>query len=207
MEAPLTRKPRVLLGVTGSVATIKVFPLVEALFPFAEVRVVCTENSKHFFDLDKLREKAQVITDAEEYAVWKGRGDPVLHIELRDWADIYLVAPLSANSLASIANGICNNLLTCIFRAWDYKNGKKRIICAPAMNTQMFENVFTQRHLALLTAPPFNIRFLDTVEKRLMCDIVGLGAMAEVPTIVEAAKSVCRELGFALQAGSAITPS
>ncbi len=47
-------------------------------------------------------------------------GDPVLHIELRRWADVLLVAPLSANTLAKMANGLADNLLTCVVRAWDF---------------------------------------------------------------------------------------
>lgn len=54
-----------------------------------------------------------------EWELWKKRGDPVLHIELRKWADFLLVAPLSANSLAKISNGLCDNLLTLVCRAWE----------------------------------------------------------------------------------------
>jgi len=49
------------------------------------------------------------------------RGMPVLHIELRKWADVMLVAPLSANTMAKFASGICDNLLTLVFRAWNFK--------------------------------------------------------------------------------------
>lgn len=56
-------------------------------------------------------EGVPVYTDEDEYSVWAGRGDPVLHIRLRDWADYFLVAPLSANSLAKMANGLCDNLV------------------------------------------------------------------------------------------------
>ena len=48
-------------------------------------------------------------------------GDEVLHIELRRWADVIVVAPLSANSLAKLAGGLCDNLLTCVLRAWDFR--------------------------------------------------------------------------------------
>jgi len=195
-EANSSRRPHLLLGVTGSVATIKIYNLVDALKPFCEVRVICTENSRHFFDMAKLRDSVTVFTDQDEYAVWQKRGDPVLHIQLREWADVFLVAPLSANSLASVANGICNNLLTCVFRAWDYKDEKKRIIVAPAMNTQMWENPFTARHISLLEGIPFNIKFIDTVEKLLMCDIYGNGAMAEVATITETTKAIIHDLGL-----------
>jgi hypothetical protein len=58
-----------------------------------------------------LIEGAAFYTDEDEYQVWTGRGDPVLHIRLRDWADYLLVAPLSANTLAKMANGLCDNLV------------------------------------------------------------------------------------------------
>lgn len=50
--------------------------------------------------------------------MWEKRGDPVLHIELRKWANIMLIAPLSANTLAKLSNGLCDNLLTLVCRAW-----------------------------------------------------------------------------------------
>lgn len=58
--------------------------------------------------------------DEEEWRQWKVVGDPVLHIELRRWADVLLLAPLSANTLAKVSNGLCDNLLTCVVRAWDF---------------------------------------------------------------------------------------
>lgn len=61
-----------------------------------------------------------VLTDDHEWSSWSQRGDPVLHIELRKWADICLIAPLSANTLAKIANGLADNLLTSTLRAWDF---------------------------------------------------------------------------------------
>jgi len=53
--------------------------------------------------------------------MWKKRGDPVLHIELKKWADCLLIAPLSANTLAKLSNGLSDNLLTLICRAWSMK--------------------------------------------------------------------------------------
>lgn len=61
----------------------------------------------------------KVYCDEDEKRLWSKRGDPVLHIELRKWADVMLVAPLSANTLAKIANGFCDNLLTLVCRCWN----------------------------------------------------------------------------------------
>lgn len=59
--------------------------------------------------------------DEDDWRSWQKVGDPVLHIELRRWADVLLLAPLSANTLAKAASGLCDNLLTCVVRAWDFK--------------------------------------------------------------------------------------
>jgi phosphopantothenoylcysteine synthetase/decarboxylase len=81
-------------------------------------------------------------------------------------------------------------LLTNIVYAWDYKKNDKPIIIAPAMNTQMWENPFTEKHIKLLSDNPFNIKFIDTVEKLLMCNVYGKGAMAEIPTIIQEVKMI-----------------
>ena len=82
---------------------------------------------------------------------WPGtryhRGDEVLHIEFRKWADLLIVAPLDANTLAKFALGISDNFLTCIFRAWDFA---KPVFLAPAMNTLMWDSPVTLRHLRQL---------------------------------------------------------
>lgn len=114
--SPPQRRYRVLLGLSGSVASIKAEQLVSLLMEWADVRVIATSHALHFFDLTAMRSKVEVYVDEDEWRVAEGavgytRGDPVLHIELRKWADLLLIAPLSANSLAEIAHGLCPNLL------------------------------------------------------------------------------------------------
>jgi len=111
---PATRRPRILLGATGSVATVKVPKLAVQLKAFADVRVVATERGRFF--LGKARtydgaaygafEQAQieVLSDDDEWVRWNAVGDPVLHVDLREWADLLLIAPLGANTLAKLAN-------------------------------------------------------------------------------------------------------
>lgn len=65
--------------------------------------------------------------DEEEWHQWQKKGDPVLHIELRKWADLLVVAPLSANTLAKLAQGLCDNCLTSVVRAWDWS--KPLLVC------------------------------------------------------------------------------
>ena len=137
----------VLLGVTGSVAAIRTPAMAEALRSGGkhEVRVVATDPAVHFFDPSTV---GTIHRDPDEWPPdrW-GRDDPVLHIALRDWADVLVLAPLDANSLGKIALGLCDNLLTCVVRAWDFS---RPIVFAPAMNTKMWDSPVTRRHLRLL---------------------------------------------------------
>ena len=200
----------VLLGVTGSVAAIKTPALVEALRSAGHaIRVVATKASTYFFDPlafamapDGRRDRAIVSLDEDE---WPGeryeRDDPVLHIELRRWAEVFVVAPLDANTLAKLAAGLADNCLTCVWRAWDTA---RPIILVPAMNTLMWQHPLTARHLrrlaedAGLAAPVLGeddlaewinahaarLRIIAPESRRLACGDVGVGAMAGVESIV-----------------------
>jgi phosphopantothenoylcysteine decarboxylase len=211
---------KVLLGVTGSVAAIKTPELFAELHRRGhQVKVVATQASLYFFDPVLLtggqtaRDPAVVVLDEDE---WPGRGsghryqrrDDVLHIELRRWADVLLIAPLDANTLAKFANGLCDNCLTCVWRAWD---PAQPVLLAPAMNTFMWEHPLTARHLRQLAtdagaAPSDNVsvedlpgwinahcprlRIIGPVSKELACGDVGVGAMAGVPELGDAVDAV-----------------
>jgi phosphopantothenoylcysteine decarboxylase len=161
-----------------------------------------------------LRNPNVVILDEDE---WPGRaagrryerGDRVVHVELRDWADLFVVAPLDANTLAKLAVGLCDNCLTCVWRAWD---PARPVVLAPAMNTRMWDHPFTRRHLravaadwgaghipghldgpqlvAQINARAKGLRVVAPVEKRLACGDVGVGGLAEVADLVAAARDV-----------------
>ncbi len=167
---------KVLLGVTGSVAAIYTRELFDELRGAGhEVKVVATTAALHFFDPAPLADA--LVRDADE---WPGeryrRGDPVLHIELRRWADVLLIAPLDANTLAKLALGLADNCLTCVYRAWDRS---RPVVLAPAMNTRMWEHPATGRHLRQVAEDlGASLRLVPPVVKRLACDDVGEGAMA-----------------------------
>jgi phosphopantothenoylcysteine decarboxylase len=214
----------VLLGVTGSVAAIKTLELFRSLAAQEhQVRVVATSASLYFFDpLELTREVGKAKRDARVVILdedeWPGRGegrryrreDSVLHIELRRWADLLLVAPLDANTLAKFANGLADNCLTCVWRAWDTT---RPVVLAPAMNTLMWEHPFTLRHLHQLavdcrvaTAGESSVeqlinqinasapclRIVPPVSRRLACGDVGVGAMASLDQIVEMVQTMTK---------------
>lgn len=105
-----------LIGVTGSVAAIKVPELIQQLNTenLFKIRIILTEGAQHFVtreEILKIDPSIECYTDENEWKLWSKKGDPVLHIELRKWADIFAIVPLDCNTLAKISNGICDNLL------------------------------------------------------------------------------------------------
>lgn len=188
----MTEGCNVLVACTGSVAALKIPALLRLLLdaiPQVNLRLVTTERALHFFTLQDVPECVDVYRDVQEWSTWTKRGDPVLHIELRRWADLLVIAPCSANSLAKIAGGLCDNLLTCVVRAWDTR---KPLIFCPAMNTAMWEHPLTRSHLDLLQQ--FGYTQLGPISKTLMCGDSGMGAMSEISDIVKAIKSVIDKL-------------
>lgn len=174
--------PHVLIGCSASVAAIKIPDIISQLSgKDICTTLVVTEASKHFLDVEKIKNdfKIDVYTDQNEWDAWKNRGDPVLHIELSKKADLLVLAPLSANTMAKVSAGICDNLLTCIVRAW---NVSKPVLFCPSMNTQMWNHPVTKHQVDMLVS--WGYSFIPPIIKTLMCGDHGIGAMAEVETIV-----------------------
>jgi len=178
---------KILIGCTGSVATIKVPLLCDVLtksFDSAEISLIVTKNSLHFFDPAELPGNVHVYKDEDEWMNWKERGDPIMHIDLGKWADIFIIAPLDANTLGKISNGLCDNLLTSTVRAWTMS---KPLVFCPAMNTKMYTHPLTAIQFNMLIG--WGYKMVPVVEKTLVCGDTGLGAMAEVGTIVDVVKN------------------
>lgn len=191
----------ILLGVTGSVATTLLEKMIEEMGKLGNVRVVATTKAQHFIDSmfwSSLKQEKKLYEDAHEWR-WQiphdpeyvGRheptarnnykkGDSVLHIELRKWADVFVIAPCSANTLAKLSYGLSDNLLTSVARAWDFS---KTMIVAPAMNTFMLSHPATIQHTQ--TLQEWGIKIVHPQTKTLACGDTGDGAMAEISTIYE----------------------
>lgn len=195
-EAQEKLKFHLLLACTGSIATVKLPLILEDLAHCSKliaIHVVFTPSAINFIPeeyrtpniVDGLRNKFPTIvervwTDEDEWVQWKKIGDQVLHIELRKWADLLVIAPLSANSMARMVNGLVEGLLGGIVRAWD---PDKEMIVAPAMNTLMWQHPLTKEHINKLRKY-YTELILGPVAKRLACGDVGIGGMEDWQVIV-----------------------
>ncbi len=182
IPSDLLKNKKILLGVTGSIAVYKSLELVRHFIKAgAEVKVVMSEAAKKFITpltFETLTSN-QVLDDTNES--WVNDHN---HIKAGEWADIFLITPATANTIAKLANAIADNmLLQC---ALAYPNVK---LLAPSANTNMLKNPMTQANLKMLAIANYTI--LDTQTKELACKITGDGAMAEPIDIFWA---TCREL-------------
>ncbi|KAL9030904.1 MAG: hypothetical protein Q9196_001012 [Gyalolechia fulgens] len=204
-------KKHLLLAASGSVATIKLPKIAEAFSDHQNlsIRIILTKAADRFLagqsDEQPTNEYLRTIPnvdgvflDNDEWAEPWTRGAGILHIELRRWADLLVVAPLSANSLAKMTTGIADNLLLSVIRAWDTSGvtnatskSVKRILVAPAMNVAMWLHPITKKQLKILEedwkidgSPQGWVEILQPVEKTLVCGDSGHGAMKEWSDIV-----------------------
>ncbi|TKY87725.1 hypothetical protein EX895_003306 [Sporisorium graminicola] len=124
--------------------------------------------------------RAHLWVNADEWTSFTRIGDPILHIELRRWADIVLVAPASANTLAKLNAGLCDDLLTSFLRAL---SPTTPTVLFPAMNTLMYMHPLTEVHLkTCMEVLGYEVR--GPVEKTLACGDTGRGAMCEWTDVV-----------------------
>jgi phosphopantothenoylcysteine decarboxylase len=203
-------KHHILLAATGSVATIKL-PLIAydlVKHPNVSIRIVVTLAAAQFPQSQAAEQPSLVslldlpgvdgiYQDSDEWTKPWVRGDKILHIELRRWAHLLVIAPLSANSLSKIVNGMSDGLLLNVVRAWDttglVDGRKKRIFVAPAMNTAMWRHPITRKQIKVLEQDwgagedgegEGWITVLRPMEKELACGDVGDGAMIDWRAIV-----------------------
>jgi len=98
------RKPRIVIGACGSVAAMKFGLVLRAFMEWAEVHAIVTKPSCHFIAEASIPKGVTVFRDEHEWQAWKQLGDTAAHIKLANWADIFLIAPLSAHTLAKVIN-------------------------------------------------------------------------------------------------------
>lgn len=174
---------KILVGVTGGIAVYKTCSLVNFLLKEgAEVRVIMTESAKKFVTPLTF----QALTNHSVYDdLWDIKdSSTVEHISLAKWPDLVLISPVTANTIAKLAMGLADNLLTTTVLA-TLTNVK--ILLVPAMNTQMWTNVLVQKNInILLDTGKFHL-----VEPRsgvLACRDEGKGKIADADSIMNAAE-------------------
>lgn len=169
----------ILIGITSSIAAYKIPELIR-MFKKAnyDVKVVMTPEAKNFVTPLTL----ETLSSNRVYEQQFCPRDNTQHISLCSWADAFIIAPLSANTLSKIANGICDNLLSSVFCA--YLGEKKPIILAPAMNCGMLENPFVQKNLETLKNA--GCKILGPEYGFLACGTENKGRLCELKKIFEA---------------------
>ena len=172
------RKKRVIIAVGGGIAAYKVCELVSTLFKTGvEIRVILTQSAQQFITPLTLATLSRhtAYTDDD---FWQASHSRPLHIELGEWADLLVIAPLTANTLAKLACGMADNLLTNTVLA-----STCPVLLAPAMNTDMWSQLAVQRNWQqLLTDSRYH--GMGTASGLLACDRIGAGRMAEPPEIL-----------------------
>jgi phosphopantothenoylcysteine decarboxylase/phosphopantothenate--cysteine ligase len=170
---------RILIGISGGIAAYKVCEVVSSLAKQgAEVRVILTRSAAEFVTplTFATLSRQPAYTDADFWQPTHGRP---LHIELAEWADLLLLAPITANTLAKLAYGMADNLLTNVVLASDCP-----ILVAPAMNTTMWLQPNVQANWYKLLTDTRYAAIAPTAGI-LACDAVGTGRMAEPETILD----------------------
>ena len=166
---------KIILGITGSIAAYKAAYLCRLLIKNeAEVQVVMTQSASAFvspLSFSTLSKKPVVISMFDEDSNWNN------HVNLGLWADLMLVAPASANSIAKMATGICDNLLLAV-----YLSAKCPVAVAPAMDLDMWKHPATRANMARLEAQGVGI--IPVGHGELASGLVGDGRMAEPEDIV-----------------------
>lgn len=172
-----THYMNIALGISAGIAAYKTAELVRLFIKNGhQVTCIMTENSQNFVTPLVLQTLSQhkVYTEQFEQKNWSPD-----HISIADWADVFLVAPATANVLGKFANGIADDLLSTTFLAFD-----KPVVLCPAMNDRMFTHPIVQRNIKSLQQLP-NVHVMNPDIGSLACGSVGLGRLPELPKIVE----------------------
>lgn len=166
----------ILVGITGGIAAYKICELIRMYKKQgADVKVVVTPNALNFVTKVTLQTLSQNPVAVEQFDVEEYKPE---HISLADSADIFVIAPVSANTISKLATGVCDNLLTSIACAF-----KNPIILAPAMNCNMWENKIVQENIAKLEEIGYYI--YPPEEGFLACGYNGSGRLCSIEKIFD----------------------
>ena len=174
---------KILLGVSGGIAAYKSVDLASKLAgKGAIVKTIMTENACRLVGPKSF----EAVTNSPVFtSLWTGSYN-IGHINLRDWADVVVVAPATANIIAKFANGICDCLVSTILCA----SWQKPVLVAPAMNNDMWDNPAVQKNVE--TVKQIGASLVGPEHGRLACGTEGMGRMAEPQRIIEAIETIAK---------------
>jgi len=178
----MVAQKHIILGVAASVAIYKACEIVRNLKKSGfEVTVVMTEEAEKLVS-------PLLFQSLSGNKVYRGLfSEPgtgeIEHVSLADKASVVLIAPATANIIAKIANGICDDLLTCVVCAT-----KAPVLLCPAMNENMYKNKITRWNIKKLES--LGYRFVEPKRGELACGKTGIGCLADVETIIKEVKRV-----------------
>jgi phosphopantothenoylcysteine decarboxylase / phosphopantothenate---cysteine ligase len=170
----LLKNKKIILGISGSIAAYKSATLIRLLVKAgAEVQVLMTNAATEFITPLTLAtlSKKPVFTSVISESAWNN------HVELGLWADAIIIAPATATTIAKLANGICDNILTAT-----YLSARCAVFVAPAMDLDMWKHPATLRNLSLLQS--YNVGLIPVENGELASGLVGEGRMAEPENII-----------------------
>jgi phosphopantothenoylcysteine decarboxylase len=183
-EHKMMRKTRILLGISGSISAYKAADLTNELTKLGyEVDVLMTQHSQAFITpltLQSLSKRSVHVDVMSEH-----NPQSINHIELAKQADLFLVAPATANIIAKLANGIADDLLTTVALALDQTIPK---MIAPAMNTKMYLHPLTQKNIQQLK--DIGYQEIEPRQALLACGDFGPGALATIETILSHVEAI-----------------
>lgn len=173
--------PKVLLGVSASISAYKAADIISQLKKQQiDVEVIMTKNSTQIIPPLTLQVLSKEIVHTD--VMYEGKPSDINHIDMVKRADLFLVAPATANIIGKMANGIADDMLsTTALAVHDIPK-----LVAPAMNTYMYTNPAMQRNLAQLEEDGYTI--IEPKESLLACGDYGKGALADVEVIVDIIK-------------------
>ncbi|WP_204101836.1 MULTISPECIES: bifunctional phosphopantothenoylcysteine decarboxylase/phosphopantothenate--cysteine ligase CoaBC [Spirulina sp. CCY15215] len=175
---------RVLIGMTGGIAAYKICEVISTLFKAGvQVRVILSDRATQFITPLTVAtlSRHRAYTDDD---LWQSVHSRPLHIELGEWADLFVLAPLTANTLGKLACGLADNLLTNTILA-----SSCPVLLVPAMNTEMWEQFAVQKNWQQLRQDP-RYHSIDPGMGLLACDRIGTGRMAEPEEIIPVIQSL-----------------
>ena len=181
----MLKDKNIVIGMTGGIACYKVCELITHLVrEGVNVEVVMTKNATEFITpltIETLS-KHKVITDMFE----KKSHVEVEHISLARKADLIVVVPATANIIGKVANGIADDMLSTTIMATPAK-----VVFAPAMNNEMYNNVIVQDNIAKLKS--YGYYFINPIEGNLACGYKAVGKLANKNTIIENIENLLKE--------------